>query len=69
MITITRYQCEICNSKFDTEVEATDCEASHLTVESISIFRVRGYRHSKPFPREIDVTDGAGANITYIRKN
>lgn len=56
--TITFYQCDICKKDYDTQAEATACEASHGT---ITIDRLQ-YGVAKmiagTFPEAIVISDG-----------
>lgn len=56
--TITFYECDICKKDYDTQAEATACEASHGTVSISRCEYGSGDMISGTLPEAIIVTNG-----------
>lgn len=65
---IEYYKCEICGRCYNTEKDASKCEALHVPYEELEI-RNAGYESCCAFPSEIVVRDKRTSIIhTYYRQ-
>ena len=56
--TITFYECDICKKDYDTQAEATACEASHGTIAISRCEYGLGTANAGVFPEALIITNG-----------
>ena len=63
MITRTSYICECCNTEFEVEADALNCEASHIQPDAIE---TNLWAFGKKYPDKMNIEMGDGAVCEYV---
>ena len=58
------YQCEFCNTQFNDQEEARECEKSHVRIVSVI---PKKYRVREEYPDRVIVSFENGEELSYIR--
>ena len=66
----TRFQCEACKKLWDSELEANECEKSHvhLSPSAENIRTLEHYYEKDRYPQEITLIPTCGESVVYKRE-
>ncbi len=63
---ITRYKCEMCNTEYNDEREAKNCQAFHQVPVKVEPLQYMGQKcFKRPFPFRVIVTVEDGRKAVY----